>query len=777
MPSDARSQNRRSPTRGRNKTGDRRRDDAASHRGADVATCAAIALLALATIAAYSNSLRCPFVFDDVHDIVDNRSIRSLWPLGPVFTVESASGRFLHSRPVVNFSLAVNYAIGGLDTFSYHLANLTVHVLAGLTLFGIVRRTLALPSLAESYGTAATPLAFVIAGIWMLHPLQTEAVTYIVQRYESMMGLFYLLSLYCVLRGDSSLRARWWNVGAVAACLLAMGSKEVAVSIPLVILLYDRAFLAGSFGEAWRRRRGLYLGLVGAWLVLGLHLAVSGGRGDWAGFQLPVSPMEHARSQFGVILHYLGLSFWPDPLVFDYNWPVANTLDDILPGAVVVLGLLAATTYALVRWPKWGLLGAWFFLILAPTSSIMPIADLAFEHRMYLSLAAVAAAVVVGAHAAWTRLPKQSRTAAPAWGAAVVALPILVALGATTYARNQTYASERALWTDVMEKAPDNPRAYYNLGQIAHREGNTDEATALYRQALRLEPRHFLAHTNLANLLYGQGKVDEAIHHYEQSLDINPKLAEPHFNLGNILRRQGKVAEAAAHYEAALAADPQFAEAHTNLANILYRQGRIDEAVARYRKAMESNPGSAQARTNLAIALLTRGEIDEAIAQCQDALKLNPQSPEAHCELGKALYRKGRSREALAHWLETIRLRPQDLATVNVVARLLATSPDDSLRNGVEAVKLAEHAVRLSDAQVPALLDTLAAAYAEAGRFPDAVEAAKRALRLASANKDAALAEALRARVRLYEEGSPYRDARPPLEATDQDRRAHLPGK
>ena len=209
----------------------------------------ACTLLVLATALAYCNSLCCPFVFDDKKDIIDNPSIRSLWPVWRVFLAEQAGSTCLQGRPVVNLSLAINYATGGLETLHYHLTNLAVHLLAGLTLFGIVRRTLCLSRLQGRYAAVATPLAFVVAATWMLHPLATQAVTFVSQRYESMMGMFYLVSLYCVIRSDSSTspgcsstspgcsstspgcsspHSRWWAAGAVAACLFALGPAAAA---------------------------------------------------------------------------------------------------------------------------------------------------------------------------------------------------------------------------------------------------------------------------------------------------------------------------------------------------------------------------------------------------------------------------------------------------------------------------------------------------------------------------------------------------------------------
>ena len=356
-----------------------------------------IFVLVVAVLIVYANSLRSPFVFDDHVDIINNPTIRHLWPLWDVFLARSASTVGLQSRPVVNLSFALNYAFGGLNTWPYHLTNLAIHVLAGLALFGVVRRTLLLPRLRDHFGRASAPLALAVALLWAIHPLQTEAVTYITQRYESMMGLFYLVAVYGLIRCDDSTHRGFWQTATVTATLLSLGSKEVAVSLPIILFLFDRVLLSGSLSEAWRRRWGMYLGLAAAWTVFGTMQLCVGPR-PWAGCGLRLPWYEYAYSQAAVIVHYLRLVLWPHPLVLDYGWPPVRSLSAILPGAIVVGGLLAATGYALWRWSAWGLPGVWFFLILAPTSSVMPLADLAVEHRMYLPLAAVATAVVLGTY-------------------------------------------------------------------------------------------------------------------------------------------------------------------------------------------------------------------------------------------------------------------------------------------------------------------------------------------------------------------------------------------
>ncbi len=355
-------------------------------------------MLLLAAVVVYSDSFHGPFIFDD-RPAIDQVSAKEPWAASVWHTL-------IGPRPVIRATLALNYFIGGYDETGYHVGNLCIHILAALALFGVIRRTLTLPSLGGRFGEkAAASLAFAAALLWVVHPLQTQAVTYIIQRMESLMGLFYLLTLYCFIRSASSPNPRAWHAAAVAACALGMGCKEVMVSAPLIVLLYDRCFVAGSFREALRRRWRFYLALAATWLIL-LRSVIEGvgPHAISAGFQLKeVTPFQYARSEPGVILHYLALAFWPARLCLDYAWPVANGIAQIAPGAIVIGALLAATIWALVRKPKWGFIGAWFFLILAPTSSIMPIKDLAFEHRMYLPLAAVVLAVILAAYLGWER--------------------------------------------------------------------------------------------------------------------------------------------------------------------------------------------------------------------------------------------------------------------------------------------------------------------------------------------------------------------------------------
>ena len=231
---------------------------------------------------AYNNSLSGPFVFDDLPAIAENPSIRRLWPPSEALVPRLDGGLTVSGRPLVNLSLAINYAWSGDKAWSYHLVNLLIHVSAGLALFGIARRTFSQPGLVGRFGDAALWLAFSVALIWLLHPLQTESVTYVVQRAESLMGLCYLLTIFCFVRSIESLRSGYWLGLSLTACLLGMAAKEVMVSAPLMVFLYDRTFVAGSFGEAWRRRRVYYLGMGATWALLGWLAIGTTGRGGAA---------------------------------------------------------------------------------------------------------------------------------------------------------------------------------------------------------------------------------------------------------------------------------------------------------------------------------------------------------------------------------------------------------------------------------------------------------------------------------------------------------------
>jgi tetratricopeptide (TPR) repeat protein len=628
------------------------------------------AAIVAAGLAAYADSFSGPFVFDDPASIVDNPTIRHLTRMKAVLATPAGSGLPVDGRPLVNLSLAVNYAISGTNVWSYHALNLAIHVLAGLALFGIVRRTL--EGMAGRTDARMRPgpggpglAALAVALIWVLHPLQTESVTYVVQRAESLMGLFYLLTLYCFIRyaeirsaragasetGEGS--GRSWAALSIACCLLGAASKEVIVTAPLIVWLYDRTFVSGTFRKAWREHRGLYLGLVSSWLLLGWLVIGTNARNHSVGFGSAVAWPAYALTQFGAVAHYLRLSFWPHPLVFDYGSAVAGGPGAVAPQMAVVLLLLAATLAALWRRPALGFCGAWFFAILAPTSSIVPVATQTMaEHRMYLPLAAVVTLAVLGLLAA------AGRRSLP------VLLAIAIGLGFLTARRNGDYRSARSIWTITVAQRPQSWRAHNDLGlALADSPGRLPEAISHYEEALRLNPDYPIAHYNLANALAGiPGRLPDAIRHYEEALRLKPDYAEAHVNLAIALARSpGRLPEAIRHYEEALRINPDSPEAHNNLANALARtSGRTPEAIRHYEEALRLNPDYANAHFNLAIVLKEDpGRMPEAVSHFEEALRLKPDYAEAHNNLGIVLARiPGRRPEAIAQLELALKLDP-----------------------------------------------------------------------------------------------------------------------
>jgi protein O-mannosyl-transferase len=582
----------------------------ASSRRVDWPALACAGLVAGSALLAYSGSFAVPFLYDDEETIAANPSIRHLASALFPPAATTAGG-----RPLLNLSFAADYAAGGLGVGGYHAVNVAIHVLAGLALFGIVRRTLSARAPGE-----ATPAALLVALLWTLHPLQTESVTYLAQRAESLMGLLYLLTLYCFVRSvERGARGRTaWSLLCVGACLLGMGTKEVMVSAPLIVLLYDRAFVSGSLREAWRARRLLYSGLALTWVALGFLVLSAHGRGGSAGFGTGVTPWQYALTQFPAIVHYLRLCVWPHPLIFDYGNALEPPSIRTLACALAVAALVAAAAWAFARNLAAGFLGAAFFAILAPSSSFVPVAtETVAEHRMYLPLAAVAVLFVCAAQGALGRR-------------GLVPLLVLAGvLGWLTFERNQVYLSDAALWADTVRGRPGNDRAHNYLGLAYEKTpGRLGDAIAQFEESLRLNPGRPQAHNYFGRVLEGiPGRLDEAIAQYREALRLSPDYADAHNNLGNALNGEGRTAEAVVQYQEALRLDPGNAEAHNNLGNALSMEGRFGEAVPQYEEALRLKPGFVGFHLNLAATLLQiPGRADEAAAHLREALRLDPEN-------------------------------------------------------------------------------------------------------------------------------------------------------
>ena len=790
----------------------------------------AAAILVAGAVLVYSRTLSVPLIFDD-DCIADDPSIRH-W--STAFSPSNNSGAA--GRPILNLSLAINYAISGTKVWSYHALNLAIHVLAGLTLFGIVRRTL-LGSVGAQTCCAlvggrskpaplrldaapqpdASLIGFSAALLWTLHPLLTESVTWIIQRTESLLGLFYLLTLYCFIRGIGAERAdasgpragrapserrsradscraplrvssdfggspsvaqasqpasaatggrasRVWFALTVVTCFVGMATKEVMVSAPLMVLLYDRTFVAGSFQTAWRRRRAFYAGLASTWLLLAAVMLSSQKRGGTVGFGLGVSPWEYALTQCRAVVLYLKLSVWPHPLVFDYGTALVHSLAEVWWQAIVVGSALGLTIWALIRNPRSGFLGAWFFVILAPSSSVVPlVTQTVAEHRMYLPLAAVIVAGVAGLHTLLRRLgangPRnhgpqttvlettrpQGHKRVALWSVVLrsrglvvcglVVLLLALGLGVLTARRNEDYRSALTIWTDAVAKQPGNDRAHNNLGVVLSRlPGRMNDAIAQYGEALRLNPDSADAHNNLGFAwAHLPGRQDDAIAQYEEALRLKPDFAEAHNNLGVAwAQKPGRLKDAIAQFEEALRLKPDYAEAHSDLGLVLSQMpGRLNDATAQLEEALRLKPDLAQAHFNLGLAWAQMpGRQNEAIAEYEEALRLKPDYAEAHNNLGVAWAQMpGRLNDAIAQFEEALRLKPDYAEAHNNLGLAWSRIPgrlDDAVARFKEALRLkpdyAEAHFHLGDiwSQTPGRLGDAVAEYQEAIRLkPD----------------------------------------------------------
>lgn len=718
-------------------------------------------LLVLAVgIAAYWNSFAGVFIFDDDHAIVRNRYIKSLWPLTDAMSAPAQSS--VSGRPIVALSLAVNYALGGLNPWGFHLFNLIVHLLAGLALYGVgyetfrrgessplflrhdgeasnsrnVEKSKRLPSHANvddphsSNGDASDARAAILAGIvamiWLVHPLQTESITYIIQRAEAIMGLFYLATLYFAIRAMTSPRPIGWQFAAVLACALGMASKEVMATAPILVVLYDRVFVSPTWREVFARRKGFHAALFGTWVILGVIVA-GAPRSDSAGFGLTeMTPVTYMLMQFNAVLLYLRLSFWPATLCLDYWAPPIDSRGEALAQGAVIAVLLAGTFWLLAKRPHVGYWCFWVFAVLAPTSTFIPIADPIFEHRMYVPLAGLVMAVVA-ACAGWLRR-------LPAAHAKTIGLSLsvcaILALTARTVARNRDYHDAKVMWEKVLAHRPRNPRAWANLSEIHLQRGDPAAALAACERAFQVAPHYHDAYKHLARSLVEMGRVPEAIETYQRALRDKPgdyqvltNLGEalvrvgrhdealdafnkaiaangaeplPHFNLARTLQVLGRVAECIEPYRACLAIDPDHRDARANLASALGAIGKLDESEAQFAELLRRSPDDAAILYSRAVARARGGRRDAAMEDYRRVIALDAKHADARCNLGVLLKDAGRIDDAIAMLQAAIAIDPRHVLSHYNLGTIYATQ-----HRYVEAIAAFDAALKVDPSHAP----------------------------------------------------------------------------
>jgi tetratricopeptide (TPR) repeat protein len=646
----------------------------------------AAGLIFTAAAAAYATSFLGAFQFDDIPAILENPTLRHLWPPGPALSPPNGA-LTVSGRPVLNLSLAINYALSGEDPWSYHALNLLIHIGAALALMGIVRRTLARRGYPNPDASALA-----VALMWVVHPLTTESITYVVQRAESLMALFYLLTLYFSVRSfDASGpgRSLGWKTLGFVSCWLGMATKEVMVTAPVVVLIYDRIFVAKGWGAAWRARHGYYLCLFAGWIPLVWLVASTGwDRGGTSGFHVGVSWVGYWVTQGEAMVRYIGLSLWPHPLALDYGPSSAPAWLAWILSSLVLAGFVA-TVVACYRGRPWAFLPITFFLILAPTSVMPGVLQFVAEHRMYLPLAAVLTAVVLVVQFSATRWWASGHARTLALSCLLVAS--VAVLGAATAYRNLAYRDDISLWLDTASKRPLSALAQANAGMALLKGGRRAEGTSHCETAVRLDPTKAVARYNLG-LAYEDGKRwDEALAQFELAAALNPKMYYAEFRTGRILDRLGRPKEAERILRESIEVSPDFAESHGSLGVALEMMGRHPEAIVEFERSLLLEANQPEVEFDLGVSLSAAGRVEEAAFHYAAAVRLRPGYGEAELDLGVSLAQLGRLADALAALESAARLLPKSAQAHENLATVL-----DQLGRTGEAIAEYRSALRIT---------------------------------------------------------------------------------
>ncbi|MGE5215380.1 MAG: tetratricopeptide repeat protein [Chloroflexota bacterium] len=651
-------------------------------------------LIAAVGILAYSNTFYAPFVFDDTSSIVGNRVIRNM----ANFLTNRTGYKYNPRRFVGYLSFAFNYWLGGVNVVGYHIFNLAVHLGAAMLVYCFCRLSFQTPFLRESRFARGSPLiALVAALLFVAHPLQTEAVTYVVQRLASLATLFYLAALVLYIKarlaqeteGEGFKKFILLYSLSLLFVVIAMKTKEIAFTLPITIMLYDFFFFPGP----GPKRLFLFLPMALTLLIIPASLMDTGKPvGELlsdvsehtraAGWSLTRS--NYLATQFRVIVTYVRLLFLPGRQNFDYDYPVYHSffVPQVYLSFFFLAGLLCLGVYsyfkssrkipkaqnshrqakepeqhsispsetstAELRLIAFGIF--WFFITLAVESSIIPIADVIVEHRVYLPSVGACIAVALAGAILTRRFSFQTTIS--------ILVIVVGVLAALTWNRNAVYADEATLWRDSIAKSPGKPRPQSNLGYVLMARGQLNQAIEHFRTALRLNPAYEPAYNNLGYAFSTMGRADEAIEQFRKVLTLNPTNVDAHYNLGAALAKKGLSDQAVKEYVLALRLKPDDIGARNNLGIEYDKLGLVDEAIVEYQKVLALDPEYVEALYNLGVAFQQKRLFDQAVKQYQTALKLNPKYAEAHNNLAAIYGMAGLLDQAMNHIQAATRLQP-----------------------------------------------------------------------------------------------------------------------
>ena len=720
-------------------------------------------LLALAVAVVFGQTVQHDFInFDDDIYVYNNPHIAHGFT-GHALAWSFSTFHASNWHPLTWLSHALDCQLyGAQNAAGHHLTNVALHAIVAVLLLLL---------LWQMTGDL-WPSAFV-AAVFALHPLRAESVAWVAERKDLLCGLFFILTLAAYVHYVRHPFAWGRHLLVLGAFALGLMAKPMLVTLPFLLLLLDywplgrMSALKLASPKTWR---ALLVEKIPLLALAAASCAVTPLAQRQAMIPMDVVPLS-ARIANAVVAYvaYIGQFFYPSGLAVFYPYPSEG-----LPTWKIVVGVAALVIVSAVallgrrRMPYLFVGWFWYLGMLVPVIGLMQVGSQAMADR-YTYLPQIGLCVAL----AWGAAKLAAGWRYERWAYGVASALVLVCLATCAYRRTAFWRNNETLWNRAIACTTGNVFAHNNLGAALASEKNVDAAIAHFRKATAIAPTFAISYENLGVALEASGKSEEAaaayrraelspyfkaIAQYQKALKIRPNSCLVHNNLGNALAACGHVDEATAEYRTALKINPNYASAHSNLANILAGQGRNDEAIAEYKKAIALDPNRADAHNNFGAVLADQGRLGEAIAKFQKALDIEPDFADAHGNLGTALSKQGKIADAMIHWREAVRLQPSNPRAVNRLAWAMATRPEPSIRNGAEAVELAQWAVQLSHSHEPVPLDTLAAAYAQVGRFADATKTAKKALDLASRRADKELAASIKTKIALYEAHTPFLD-------------------
>jgi tetratricopeptide (TPR) repeat protein len=698
--------------------------------------------LAVITLAVFGRTFYYGFVnFDDNLYVYENPVVQKglTWE---GFRWALTYGKIGHWHPLTWVSHMLDCQLYGLNPGGHHLTNVLLHTAAAILLFLVLRRM-----------TGFLWRSAFVAAVFAIHPLHVESVAWVSERKDVLSGVFFMLTLGAyvryVRRPPSMIR-----YGAVVL-LFALGllSKNMLVTLPFVLLLLDywplNRFSDFSFQVMLRRvaeKTPLFVLTVGSCVATALVPEKLTAERLPFGLRMENAVVSYVTYLWQMI-HPFGLPcLYPNPANYLPFWQVAGAVGLLLAISGAVFAFRKTHPYFVVGW-------LWYLGMMIPVIGIVQIANYAHADRytylpqigLYLLLTWAAADLCAG----W----RHRRVVLG--GCSTV---ILVALIFCTRTQASYWRNSESLWTHTLACTSGNYIAHNDLGEDLLQKGRLDEAMDHFKKAVKIAPTYADGYYNLGNALMQIGHLGEAMELFRKVLEIQPSHIKANNNLGVALMRSGRPDEAIAYCQKAIDLNPDYAEAHYNLGAVFGMLSRLEEAVEQYRKAIQLKPDYADAHGNLANVLAAQGRLEEAIPEYRRTLELVPDSAQAHFRFGQALQGQRNFEAAIQEYQKALDLAPQHLSAHLGLAWLLATCPEASLRNGQKAVELAQQAERLGGGESPQILDTLAAAYAEAGQFGEAVETARQALSLPATKNNQPLAEAIESRLKLYEANAPYHE-------------------